>query len=131
MNTNPREEYHADDAVHYELQRVPDAHEEGDVEPLRCATVDKSGNIAGCEQVGHRQKHRGCGPLEASAGTECGDRNVAGHEASHEAANVDAADPDQAKHGDSPLQVVGDRRKKNRSAKAVELCHRLWRGRSK
>lgn len=119
MNANPREEPHADEAVHYELQRVPDAHEEDDIEPLRCATVDKSRDIAGCVKVEHRQKHRRCGPLEAAASAECCDRNVAGHEAPREAANVDAGDPDQAKHGDSPLQVESDRRKKNCSAKAV------------
>lgn len=94
MDSNSNENADTNDAVHDELQRIPDTHEEDGVETSGRAVVDEHSDVAGSVEVRDRQQHRGCSPLEPVARAKSGDRNVGGYEAPHEAVNVDADEPD-------------------------------------
>ena len=103
------ERYQRDRPVDQELERVPDAHEHHDVEPLRHPAVDKHTHERGEVDVDDCKQHRWDAPLEATASAELVEHDVRRHEPAHESADVKAGDPDVAKHGNSPLLSGGDR----------------------
>lgn len=105
-----------------ELERVPNQDDRDGEEPFGRSDVDLSCHEERCGvEVGDREEHRWDAPFEATARAERIERDVGRHGRTHDGSHVDADGPDQAKHGDSPLRVCGDKDDEGRPAERLAV----------
>ena len=103
LDTGSGQKYQADRPHREELQCVPEAEEDEEVEPSGAAVCDEGREGTRCQEVGHREQHRGHAPLESSSRSDGVEENVGGHVPAQERAGVDAEGPELADHDGSPL----------------------------
>ena len=78
---------------------VRDSIPHQEVEPAGASLGDQVGTDARGEQVGGGEQHGGYAPLQAAAGADRVEHDVAGHVASQVVAGVDTGGPEQSDHG--------------------------------
>lgn len=103
VDTGSGQKYQADRPQCEELQCVPEAEEDEEVEPSGVAVCDEGREGTRCQEVGHGEEHRGDAPFESSSRSDGVEENVGGHVAAQECAGVDAEGPELADHDGSPL----------------------------
>lgn len=107
-----------------ELEGVPNQDDREGEEPSGRSAVDQRREERGRVEIGDREEHRWDAPLEAAARAEPVERDVRRHIPTHDGSHVDAGGPYQAKHGDSPPQVFGDKNEEDRPVERLAVPSR-------
>ncbi len=126
--TNAEQRYDAHRPHGDELERVPDQDYREGEKPFGRSAVYKGREERCGVEVRDRKEHPWDAPLEAAARTERVERDVGRHVPTQDGSHVDADGPDQAKHGDSPLRVSGDKDEEDRPAERLAVPPRRTAG---
>lgn len=97
------------------------------MKPTGRTAVEENRQDVRDREVRDGQQHRGHAPLQPAPRAELAQHDVGRHVGVQEAAPVDADDPDQAKHGHSPLLVTGDKETRGPLSRSHQVSHRIQR----